>query len=232
LENPRVLIIDDSAEVSDFLRRGLIEENYQVTVAQSGEVGLRRADEGWELIILDLMLPDISGESILEYITHRTDHPPVLVLTARDQLGDKLSLFRLGCDDYLTKPFAFEELLERVKALMRRAPKASNVDYHYEDMTLEPQTNLLTVGSFKTKISLTPKEFAICRTLIRQPGQVVSRKQLLHSVWGLRHEPKTNFIEVHFANLRKKLIPVKRENWVRTVRTSGFVLSRPEDHAS
>jgi DNA-binding response OmpR family regulator len=226
----RIFVIDDAVDVSNFVARGLTEEGYTVSAAYSGEVGLRRADEGWELIILDLMLPDIPGETVLQYLGQKAERPPVLVLTARGQLEDKLSLFRLGCDDYLTKPFAFEELLERTKALLRRSSKVSTEGLCYEDLALEEETHHLVIGEANAhkRVVLTPKEFAICRLLLSQAGKVVSRKQLLNSVWGFRHEPKTNFIEVHLANLRKKLVPFHRENWIRTVRTSGFMLSRPE----
>lgn len=227
---PRIFIIDDAVDVCDFLRRGLSEEGFAVEVAHSGGVALRRADEPWDLIILDLMLPEVQGETILDYLGQKRNHPPVLVLTARDQLEDKVALFRLGCDDYLTKPFAFEELLERVKAILRRAPTPLSETYIFEDMTLDSGTHKLQIGP--EKVVLTPKEFAICRALMSQPGQVISRKQLLHSVWGLTHEPKTNFIEVHLANLRRKLAPLGRGPWFQTVRSSGFVLSRPENHAS
>ena len=223
----RILVVEDAANVADLLRRGLTEEGFEVTVAASGEEALRHADQSWGLVVLDLMLPDLPGENVLDYFAHRLDRPPVLVLTARDQLEDKVALFQRGCDDYLTKPFAFEELLLRVQALLRRAPRVEPEACRYEDMALESATHKLRVGD--RQIPLTPKEFAICRLLMREPGRVVSRRELLHGVWGLAHEPRTNFIEVHLTNLRKKLGQADRAEWLRTIRASGFVLNRPHE---
>jgi DNA-binding response OmpR family regulator len=225
METSRILIVEDAPDVARLLQRGLTEEGFEAEVAPTGQVALRKADESWDAIILDLTLPDVPGETIMSYLAQRMDHPPVLVLTARGQLEDKLTLFRQGCDDYLTKPFALEELLHRVKALLRRAPKSLPDECHYEDMRLEASTHQLSVGA--SKISLTPKEFNICRLLMRAPGRVVSRKELLQAVWGLTHEPRTNFIEVHLANLRKKLGQVEREGWLQTIRASGFLLEKP-----
>jgi len=228
MEVPRVLIVEDSPDVSRFVSRGLKEEGFQVAEAQSGEVALRHMDSDWDLIILDLMLPDMSGETLLEYLMQKNSRPPVLVLTAKSRLEDKISLFQRGCDDYLTKPFAFEELLGRVRALLRRSPRIHLESYQYEDMTLDPSTHQLKVS--ERTVHLTPKEFAIIRLLMREPGRVVNRKELLHGIWGLKHEPRTNFIEVHLANLRKKLALASRDSWLQTIRTTGICLSRPNGH--
>jgi len=225
MQRPRILIVEDAPDVARLLEQGLTEEGFEAKIAPNGRVALREAENGWDIIILDLTLPDVSGETIMSFLAQRLDHPPVLVLTARGQLEDKLSLFRQGCDDYLTKPFAFEELLHRVKALLRRSPKSVPEQCRYEDMELEPTTHLLSVG--ERKIALTPKEFNICRLLMSSPGRVVSRKELLQGVWGLTHEPPTNFIEVHLANLRKKLGQVERDGWLQTVRAAGFLLEKP-----
>lgn len=223
----RILIVEDEPEISSLLERGLAEEGFETAVTNNGAAAMRRFSEGWDLVVLDLMLPDLRGETVLDYITQRRDHPPVLVLSARSQLADKLMLFEKGCDDFLTKPFAVEELLSRVRALLRRAPKAVADEGRYEDMYLEAETHRCFAG--EGSITLTPKEFAICRLLMREPGKVISKRQLIHSVWGVTQEPKTNYIEVHLANLRKKLSHLGRENWLQTVRSSGFLFSRPEE---
>lgn len=226
----KLLIIEDSRELSSLLQRGLAEEGYLVEVAASGAVAFRRLEEYWDLVILDLMLPDVSGEVILEFIHRELDSPRVLVLTARDHIADKVSLFEKGCDDYLTKPFDFNELLGRVRALLRRSTRPRPDNLEYEGLTLDPLTNRVSVGS--SEIALTPKEFAILRQLVKQPGQIISRKELLCSVWGLTGEQSTNFFEVHLANLRKKLGRIDREKWLHTVRATGVSLSRPEAHGS
>lgn len=223
----RILIVEDEPEISSLLQRGLAEEGYSAEVTNTGASAMRQFNEGWDLVILDLMLPDIAGETVLDFITQRRDHPPVLILSARAQLVDKLTLFERGCDDYLTKPFAIEELLSRVRALLRRAPKAVVDEGRYEDMYLESET--LRCFADERSITLTPKEFAICRLLMREPGKVISKRQLIRSVWGVTQEPKTNYIEVHLANLRKKLSQLGRDEWLQTVRSSGFLFSRPEE---
>lgn len=225
MEKPRVLVVEDATDVANLLVRGLSEEGFEVEVAPNGEVALRRVLEPWNLVILDLMLPDLGGEQILDFLTQKADHPSVLVLTARDRLEDKLTLFRKGCDDYLVKPFEFEELLSRVKALLRR-PARTGESLKYEGLTLNPASFLLSFD--KKKVILTPKEFALCRRLMNEPEKVISRREILHSVWGLTHEPKTNYIDVHVTNLRKKLAQVDCENWLHTVRGSGLMLSIPD----
>ncbi len=226
----RILIVEDSLELAHVLKRGLTEEGFEIGHAPSGEVALRELKEGWDLVILDLTLPDISGESVLGFIQQPTESPPVLVLTARSQIEDKVALFERGCDDYLTKPFNFNELLGRVRALLRRSPKTIPENLHYDGLSLKPSTNQVSNGD--KEITLTPKEFAILKLLLRQPGKVISRKELMRSVWGLTREQRTNFIEVHLANLRKKLAQVERGDWLHTVRSTGISLSRPPAHES
>lgn len=226
----RILIVEDSAEVANFVQRGLSEEGYQVSVALTGQIGLRMLSESWDLLILDLMLPDMAGESILRYLGQQLESPRVLVLSARGEVADKIALFEYGCDDYLTKPFAFEELLGRVRALLRRSPRAAPDRLQYEDLSLDPANHRLLRSD--SDVTLTPKEYAICRLLISRPGEVVSRRELLRSVWGLANEQRTNFVEVHLANLRKKLAQLDCADWLQTVRASGITFSRPESHGS
>lgn len=223
----RVLVIEDDQDVASLLERGFREEGYTVACAFSAAEAFRKLPEGWDLAVLDLMLPDAPGEAVLRYMEQRPDRPPVLVLTARDEIATKLQMFDRGCDDYVTKPFAFEELLRRARALLRRSVRVNLAGPSYEDMRLCEETHSLSVGD-NSKISLTPKEFLICRRLLSEPGRVVSRKELLHAVWGYVQEPNTNFIEVHLANLRKKLRSLGRDEWVRTVRSSGVILARPQ----
>jgi DNA-binding response OmpR family regulator len=222
----KLLIVEDEADLAEPMRVGLADEGYHVEIALTGQAAMRRLEDYWDLIILDLMLPDMPGESILNYLKQQPDYPAILILTARGTLQDKLSLFRQGCDDYLTKPFIFEELVERVRALLRRSQRVNAPQCSYEDISLDPTSFRLTAGD--EQVILTPKETSILRLLMTPPERIVSRKEILHGVWGLKEEPETNFIGVHLFKLRKKLAEVSREEWLKTVRNAGFMLARPE----
>jgi two-component system OmpR family response regulator len=169
-----------------------------------------------------LMLPDMPGETILSYLSQRPDYPAVLVLSARGQTSDKIQLFRKGCDDYLTKPFIFEELLVRVQSLMRRPPRIRTSDFNYRGLSLDVATNQISASG--QSVMLTPKETAMCRVFIGQSEQIISRKEILQSVWGLREEPSANYIGIHLFKLRKKFEQIERGGWLQTVRSTGFVL--------
>lgn len=221
----RVLIVEDDVDVASLIDRGLREEGLESKIAGSVGMALRQLSDTWDLIILDLTLPDLPGDSVLRFLNQKLYRPPVLILTARSEVETKLELFKQGCDDYLTKPFVFEELLARVRALLRRPLRVLSSIAPYEDIKLIDEHLQLAVG--EEIISLTPKEYAICRLLLEQPGKVISRKELLHTVWGYSQEPNTNFVEVHLAHLRKKLKPFGRDGWVQTVRNSGVTISRP-----
>lgn len=222
----RILVIEDEKDIADAVLDGLRNEGFEVDVARDGQTAIRYLNQKpWDLIILDLMLPDISGESILSYLTQRPEYPSVLILTAKNHLNDKIGLFRKGCDDYLTKPFIFEELLVRVEALLRRPPRVQPSGFRYGNMELDVVTNSLAAGA--AAVSLTPKETALFRLFIREPERILSRKELLQEVWGLKEEPSANYIGIHLFNLRKKLSEIERGDWLQTVRASGFVLCNP-----
>lgn len=222
----RILLVEDAADLARIICKTLVEEGFEVVIASTGVQALREAEKNWSLVILDLMLPDFSGEAVLRFLSKQPVHPPVLVVTARNRLEDKLSLFRQGCDDYLIKPFDIEELLERVRALMRRPVRVASGPLQLEDLELDPVSHRLAAGG--KEVALTPKEAAICQVLMQSPGQVISRIEILQTVWGLSAEPNTNFLGVHLLNLRKKFSQLGRETWLQTVRSSGFVVSRPE----
>lgn len=211
--------------MASLIEREFREEGLVPKTAPNAKTALRLLSERWDLIVLDLTLPDLPGDSILKFLNQTQYRPPVLILTARGEVERKLELFRQGCDDYLTKPFVLQELLARVRALLRRPARVVPEQCQYEDMALVDDLQQLIVGD--QRIPLTPKEYAICRLLFGEPGKVVSRKELLHAVWGYAEEPSTNFVEVHLAHLRKKLKPFGRDAWVRTIRNSGITLSRP-----
>lgn len=219
-----ILLVEDEDDLSQPLAQGLTEEGYFVEIARDGQSAIRRLVDNWDLVILDLMLPDLSGEAVLNYLKQQPDYPPVLILTARSGIEAKLSLFRQGCDDYLTKPVIFEELVERIRALLRRSHRVTAETTAYGDLVLNPHTHILSSGS--GSVGLTPKEATLFRFFLSNSERLVSRKELLQNIWGLKVEPDTNFIGVHMFNLRKKMAEVKREAWLQTVRSSGFILSR------
>lgn len=232
MSGPRILLVEDEPDLAEPILTGLKEEGFHAEWAPTGRKAIQRLVDFWDVLILDLNLPDIPGESILSNLRQQPDYPAVLVLTARGAMEDKLGLFRQGCDDYLTKPFIFEELVERIRALLRRSQRVLSSSSQYRDIELDPTTHELRSPS--GAVELTPKESAIVQLLIKNSERVVSRKEILHHVWGLKDEPDTNFIGVHLFNLRKKMGEVKREDWLRTVRSSGFVLLEPgrEIHGS
>lgn len=220
----RILLVEDELDLAEPIRVGLNEEGYHTEIAATGQLAMRRISEPWDLIVLDLMLPDMTGEAILNNLRQLPDYPPVLVLTARSALQDKLSLFRQGCDDYLTKPFIFEEFVQRVRALLRRSQRVTAETTSYGDMRLNPATR--RVECAQGAVLLSPKEVSILRFFMSAPERIVSRRELLHNVWGLKEEPDTNFIGVHMFNLRKKLGEIHRGTWLQTIRNTGFVLSQ------
>lgn len=219
----KILLVEDEKDLAEPLKQGLSEEGFCVELAADGQTAIRKLNGNWDLVILDLMLPDMKGESIVNYLKQQPDYPPILVLTARSSLEAKLSLFRQGCDDYLTKPVIFEELVERVRALLRRSHRVNAENLHYKDLVLHPQTYKLSCAS--GEVTLTPKEATLIRFFLSNAERIVSRKELLNGIWGLKVEPDTNFIGVHMFNLRKKLAEIQREAWLQTVRSAGFILS-------
>lgn len=222
----RILIVEDEVDLAGPLAENLRDDQFEVEIAPTAEKARHFLTHHWDLIILDLMLPDMPGETLLNYLKQQPAYPSVLILTARGAVQDKLSLFRQGCDDYLTKPFVYEELLARVRALLRRSQRVIHENLTFEDIQLDPTTFKLETGNLKT--ILTPKEASILKLFFSSPGKVISRKEILENVWGLREEPGTNFIGVHLFNLRKKLSEIERDSWLQTVRSSGFVFCRPE----
>lgn len=222
----RILIVEDEADIAEPLAENLSRDGFQTAIAPTGEKARQLVTQHWDLVILDLMLPDLSGETLLNYLKQQPDYPSVLVLTARGTIQDKLSLFRQGCDDFLSKPFLYEELLERVRALLRRSQRVKSEVLQFEEFHLDPATFRLRVNQQETV--LTPKEASLLKFFFSAAGRLVSRKEILENIWGLRQEPDTNFIGVHLFNLRKKLSELGKESWLQTIRSSGFIFSKPE----
>lgn len=226
----RVLLVDDERDLADPILSGLGDLGFETGYAEDGTQAIRLLEQIWDVLILDLMLPDIDGESILQFSRRTRPAPCVLVLSARTTISDKLSLFRLGCDDYISKPFSLEELFERVLALVRRKQGFDlRPQLIQPEQDMELDTSLSTFRYKKKKVPLTPKEAAILQMLLTHPGKVVHRREILHSVWGLKVEPDTNFIGVHFSNLRRKLAKAGCADSLETIRSSGFRFTLPHD---
>jgi heavy metal response regulator len=219
----RILLVEDDKKVASFIHKGLEEEGYAVDVAPDGEAGLFMAlDRLHDLIILDVMLPKKPGFQVLRELRQEKVATPVLLLTARDTVEDKVQGLDAGADDYLTKPFAFAELLARVRALMRRRAEARTPTLQIADLVLDPATRSVTRGD--QPITLTNREFALLEYLLRNPGRVLSRTMIADHVWDYDFDTGTNVIDVYVNYLRKKIDAGREPKLLHTVRGAGYVL--------
>ena len=220
-----ILVIEDEPKVAKAIREGLEFENYQVTVAVTGEDGFFFATtQAFDLILLDLMLPGRSGLEILTALRKQKCQTPVLILTARDAVEDRVEGLDTGADDYVVKPFAFPELLARIRALTRRGRPEQALRLRLADLELDCVTKKVTRG--KQEIDLTAKEFDLLEYLLRNQGHVVSREMLARDVWKVtsRATPLDNVIDVHIARLRQKVDAPFKKKLLKTIRGVGFVL--------
>ncbi len=221
-----ILVIEDEKKVAQALKKGLTAERYEVEVALTGEEGfLLVCSETFDLIILDLMLPGRDGMEILRALRQNNVRTPVLILTARDAVGDKILGLDLGADDYLIKPFAFPELTARIRALLRRGRGEPPTKLGLADLEMDLLER--TVLRAKQVISLTVKEFELLEFLLRNQGHVVTREMLARDVWKetMRATPLDNVIDVHIGRLRKKIDEPFPRRLLHTVRGVGFILS-------
>ncbi|NOZ29917.1 MAG: response regulator transcription factor [Chloroflexi bacterium] len=221
-----VLIIEDEANIADFLRRGLLYEGYSVEVAPDGETGLAAArDRPPDIVILDLMLPGIDGMEVCRRLRAASD-VPILMLTAKDAVPDRVAGLDAGADDYLVKPFDFEELLARLRAILRRrAPSPEQEILRFADLTLNPATREVWRGN--RAIDLTAKEFDVLELFMRHPRQVLTRDILYERIWGYDFSGESNIIEVYIRYLRTKLEAGGEPRLLHTVRGVGYVLREP-----
>jgi heavy metal response regulator len=220
----RILVVEDERKVASFIRQGLEEEGHAVEVAGDGEAALELAldDRAYDLIVLDVMLPRRDGFKVLEALREQRIESPVLLLTARDTVHDKVMGLDLGADDYLTKPFAFEEFLARVRALLRRGAAARTPVLRLADLTLDPSTREVTRNS--RKITLTAREYALLEYLLRSTGRILSRPMIAQHVWGVDFDTETNIIDVYVGYLRRKIDTEGEAPLLHTVRGVGYVL--------
>jgi DNA-binding response OmpR family regulator len=224
----RILVVEDERKVADLVARGLKAERYAVDVAASGEEGwvmLNTYD--YDAVVLDLMLPGMSGQDLLRRLRARNCKVPVLVLTARDATDSKVKTFEAGADDYLTKPFAFAELQVRLKSLLRRGQVVQSGVVRVADLELDRLAH--TVRRNGNRIELTPKEYALLEYLATQPGRVFSRTMIVEHVWDQGFEGLTNIVDVYVRHLREKVDAAHPVKLIRTVRGVGYSLSEAPD---
>lgn len=222
----RLLVVEDEIKVARFIERGLREEGFHVEAAADGESGLAKARSGsFDLIILDVMLPERDGFSVLKEL--RTAHVStrVLMLTARDGVGDRVQGLDLGADDYLVKPFAFAELLARVRALLRRSIAEETVLLHAADLQVDVRARRVTRGG--RLVTLSAKEFGVLAHLLRHAGNVVTRAELAETVWEDLPNTPSNVIEVTVYHLREKIDRGFTPTLIQTVRGAGYLLQQP-----
>jgi len=219
----RLLVVEDEKKVASFIKQGLEEEGYAVDVALDGEEGLRMAlGRVQDLIILDISLPKMDGLQVLKKLRQQKVIVPVLLLTVRSTIEDKVLGLDAGADDYLTKPFAFQELVARVRALLRRRAEGEPALLQLADLTLDPARRVVSRGG--EKIDLTSKEFAILEYFMRNPGRVLSRTMIIEHVWNYDFDTMTNIIDVYVNYLRKKIDTGRKLKLIHTVRGVGYLL--------
>ena len=221
-----ILVIEDDERISTFIKRGLEGEGYLVDIAQGGQEGLHKGLTPYDLIILDLLLPDLNGHEVCQALRREQIQTPILILTAKDALEDKLSGFDHGADDYLTKPFAFEELLARIKALLRRRPSCNEETdpvLQVADLTLNQSSRDVHRGG--QVITLTRKEFDLLVFLMSNPNRALSRTSILEHVWGYHYDTMTNTVDVYIGYLRKKIDSGSKTKLIQTVRDFGYKIS-------
>jgi len=219
----KILIVEDDNKILSFIEKGFNEHGFCVDVASDGEEGLYLAlNNSYDCIILDIMLPTLNGIDILQKIRNEDNEIPVIFLTAKDTIADRLKGFDTGGDDYLAKPFAFSELLARVRALIRRGKTSFSTALQCQDLVLDTKSR--TIKRNGGLIDTTPKEFLLLQYMLEHKGEVVTRVMLSENVWDYHFDPMTNVIDVHVNNLRKKINLVGTKDLIHTIRGVGYVI--------
>ena len=221
----RILIIEDEKKVAGFLKNGLKEEGYAVDDAFDGQSGFDLAVENeYDIIILDLMLPGLDGITLCKKLREQGNHTPILMLTAREAVKDRVIGLDSGADDYMTKPFAFEELLARIRVILRKRPVTQELKLEIGDLVLDLITHKVRRGG--DEIELTTKEYALLEFLMRNAGTIVTRTMISEHVWDINFETFTNVIDVYINYLRNKIDRDHDEKLIHTVRGRGYVLKK------
>jgi DNA-binding response OmpR family regulator len=217
----RILVAEDDRPVASFLKKGLEAEHYAVDVAPDGQEALYMAEEfDYDLLVLDLMLPRMDGLQVLSQLRTKKQPVPVLVLTGRSGVEDRVKGLDLGADDYLVKPFAFRELSARVRALLRRGNRPPELSFQVEDLEMNRVDRTVRRGG--RRIELTPKEFALLEYLMRNAGRAVSRPMIIEHVWNFSFDTMTNVVDVYINYLRKKVNEGSERRLIQTVRGVGY----------
>jgi heavy metal response regulator len=223
----KILVVEDEKKVASFIKRGLEEEKYEVDTALDGEEGLKMAlDKQYDLIVLDWMLPKKDGLAVIKELRENKTLTPVLMLTAKDSLEDIIAGLDSGSDDYLTKPFAFAELLARVRALLRRSEMDKGAELRFADLRLDPVTH--KVWRKEKEIDLTAKEYGLLEYFMRNPNQVLTRTMIADHVWDYTFDTFTNIIDVYVNYLRKKIDRDADKKLIHTVRGVGYIFKEED----
>ena len=221
----KILVVEDDHRIAQSIKKGLEQERMVVDLAFDGVEGYDLAvDNNYDLIILDLMLPGLNGLDLCSRLRQNKNHTPILILTARDRLDNKVEGLNKGADDYLTKPFAFEELLARIRALTRRPHTISETLISLEDLSLNLQT--FAVKRAGQEIKLTSKEFSLLEMLLRHPNQILTKDQITNHVWDYEADVLPNTVEVYIKNLRRKIDVPFKFPLIHTVRFYGYKISK------
>jgi DNA-binding response OmpR family regulator len=225
--NMKVLLVEDEAKVANFISKGLQEEGYNVDVAYDGKKGLELLKEfNYDIVLLDLMIPEVDGFQLLKNIRSWGIHTPVLIITAKSSKEDVVKGLDMGSDDYLTKPFSFEELLARVRALLRRSRKADTHILEYKDIILNPYNRRLNIAS--KDMELTEKEFLIMEFMLKNSERALTRKEIAEYVWQNQGD-STNIVDVYVNFLRKKIESLSIKKYIHTVRGIGYILKEEDE---
>ena len=218
----KILIIEDESSISDFVKLELEYEGYQVSIKEDGREGLKEALENdYDLIILDIMLPSMNGFEVCRRLK-REKNTPIIMLSAKDSVTDKVNGLQIGADDYIPKPFAIEELLARINAIFRRVDSLDNHIVKFKDLVIN--RNSRTVSRNDKEINLTNKEYELLMILIDNKDKVVTRDELLEKIWGYEYEPETNVTDVYVRYLRSKLNNENKEEYIQTIRSVGYIM--------
>ncbi len=224
----KLLVVEDELKAATYLQKGLGENGYVVDVAGDGQQGLTQATSaGYELIILDVMLPTMDGWTVLQKLREAKVNTPVLVLTARDAVHDRVKGLELGADDYLVKPFAFSELLARIRSLLRRGKTLADTTLRIADLEIDFVRHKAHRAA--KRMELTPKEFALLSLMARRAGEVLSRTLIAEQVWDMNFDCGTNIVDVHMRRLRSKVDDPFEHKLIHTVRGVGYVLEDRKD---
>jgi heavy metal response regulator len=219
----RILVVEDEKKVAEFISHGLAEEGYAVDVSYDGDQGyFLAATNEYDAILLDIMLPKMDGIKLCEMLRTEDIHTPILMLTAKDAIKDKVKGLDAGADDYLTKPFAFEELLARIRALLRKKSLHQGTRFQVDDLVLDTVTHRVTRAD--KEILLSVKEYALLEFLMRNAGSVVTRAMIAEHVWDINFETFTNVIDVYISYLRNKIDKGQKTKLIHTVRGRGYIL--------